>query len=1154
VAGEVFNAATGQATGGKIGFIEFGGPVSASGVDFNVDEVGVSNVGFVGQVVPPYADRAAAVESFSWVQSAAAADVAAATDAFALTGQTIALADQAAAIDSLAVTVTLPLADTAAGIEAVALPAKTLPVPDTAGAAEALTAAVTLAVPDQAAGVEALAVAVAVPLPEVAAGTEALALPAKTLALADTAGAVDACAVTNIGIALAEVAGGSDVLSVGGTSTPALAEQAAAVEALAATVTLPLGDSAGAAEAAAIAAAVPVAEAAGAIDAEAVAAAVPLPDSAGAVEFTPQALADAAGAAEALAITATTPLADTAGASEAFSTVQGSQVAQAEAAGAADVLAATGQAPHLVETAAGTETVVPAAALAVADAAAGVEAFTFTSAQQVALADAAAAADAEVVAGHITNSFETGTSGTTLTTGNTGSVADTAFDSVAYTAGSGDALAFDNSTAAHGGLSLLVTTGAAPATEYVQWDASFGTARQAFWRMYINVPANPGSVLTLATFLSSGTICARLLLSPTGLLSVSDSTGAIVLNSGITVPLGSWFRVEGYVLGDSQHNGGLELKTFTAMDSQTAADTQTAATGQSTFGFINQVRIGCTTSRANITLHLDEIGIAADGYLGPVFTPQLADAAGAAESFLMQQGTIVTLADFAAATGEESGQILVPEPVSPAAPFGGTYVTSVLYNGHGVLREGPGFQYNSGPGYPGCPIVPGATYHFQVAMLPVPGDPSSNGTAQIQWLDAGSNSIGTVSNTMPGGLSGWQLIDVWGVAPANARFCYVQFWYDPVDHSQNWWVGQAQLSAFAGLGVQAAVPLPEAGTGLDAFLLTGLEHEGDTASLADAGEGIRIIPQPETGQAAEASTIHATLSDTDRAVGADSDGSVPGRPRDYDTGHFEDSEIKPVAAFPETFTAADEAVSIRVIDSDRGSASEDAGFTGQVFVSDSDSGTAQDDGAGQGDRGDTDTGTGTDDQRVRFAATETDAITAADDLAELQVFTFWPATLHVVAGQQFMVVWARDTPEQVTLMSGRLDKAMLVYATALHEHAAQGGTLKQVSDGDSISISEGEALGTTVEVRGWLGAGGTQVVGRARAWDGSQWVTPELVLRGPEGDTERVETSDRHPRLGFVLVTAAARPGRWEVIAVAFGLKVAYALVVQHVPNPIPLP
>src|SRR5258707_3093639 len=90
----------------------------------------------------------------------------------------------------------------------------------------------------------------------------------------------------------------------------------------------------------------------------------------------------------------------------------------------------------------------------------------------------------------LVNSFEGGTSGSAVSTANSGGASGNAFDSV--TIGTGATVAYDNAHAAHGSLALQIATAGTSAAANAQWSTSMGSQGTIWFRLYAYFTANPG--------------------------------------------------------------------------------------------------------------------------------------------------------------------------------------------------------------------------------------------------------------------------------------------------------------------------------------------------------------------------------------------------------------------------------------------------------------------------------------------------------------------------------------------------------------------------------------------------------------------------------------------------------------------------------------
>jgi hypothetical protein len=215
----------------------------------------------------------------------------------------------------------------------------------------------------------------------------------------------------------------------------------------------------------------------------------------------------------------------------------------------------------------------------------------------------------------LVNTFEGGTNGVTVSPGNSGGASGAAFDSV--TIGGGATLAFDSTRAAHGALSLQVAT-VASATSYVQWSASMGPQSPAWFRAYLYLTANPAANHRAVTFLQGGTLCGYVQVLTTGRLQFVNAAGSAIFTTTAAVPLGQWFRIEGFLTGDATA-GQVELKLFASQaDGVTPDETDTSSAAQNTAGRPDTVRYGVAAAVANAgPFWMDDLGLSATGYLGP---------------------------------------------------------------------------------------------------------------------------------------------------------------------------------------------------------------------------------------------------------------------------------------------------------------------------------------------------------------------------------------------------------------------------------------------------------------------------------------------------------------------------------------------------------
>jgi hypothetical protein len=275
------------------------------------------------------------------------------------------------------------------------------------------------------------------------------------------------------------------------------------------------------------------------------------------------------------------------------------------------------------------------------DTVASVDALTVSA--TVALTDTVASADALTrTKSPLKNSFEGGSNGTTITTGNSGTAPDDAFDNVST--GTGATTAFDNTQAAHGTLSAKIATAATSTTSYLEWSASFPNPATRWFRAYLYFTALPAAQYRVLNVLQGSTNIGNILFTAAGALAFTRAAGTTVFTSA-AIPLNQWVRLEGFVTGDASV-GQWEYKIWYTPDSPgTPDDTQTSAATQAMTGVPDKVRFGIGLNIANAGPYwMDDIGLSDTGYLGPISTTpiSLADTVGVADSISIAVSAALT--------------------------------------------------------------------------------------------------------------------------------------------------------------------------------------------------------------------------------------------------------------------------------------------------------------------------------------------------------------------------------------------------------------------------------------------------------------------------------------------------------------------------------
>lgn len=213
----------------------------------------------------------------------------------------------------------------------------------------------------------------------------------------------------------------------------------------------------------------------------------------------------------------------------------------------------------------------------------------------------------------LTNSLEGGTNGTGITAGNSGGASGNAFDAVT----GGGSITYSNVTAAHGVLSAEVANASNQA--YAAWRASLtATSIATVWfRVYCYLTANPPSLWTVMRPESgSAARAAEFGVTASGNIQALNQSGASVHTGSATVPLSTWFRIEGFCTG-SATVGQVSWNLYNVKDSTSPTETYTSAATVNTLGTITGIGYG-TVRNITQTAWIDDLGASDTTYLGPV--------------------------------------------------------------------------------------------------------------------------------------------------------------------------------------------------------------------------------------------------------------------------------------------------------------------------------------------------------------------------------------------------------------------------------------------------------------------------------------------------------------------------------------------------------
>lgn len=222
----------------------------------------------------------------------------------------------------------------------------------------------------------------------------------------------------------------------------------------------------------------------------------------------------------------------------------------------------------------------------------------------------------------LSNNAETSTSGTAVTTTNSGDSVNTPFHAISATGGS--TLAYSNAQSAHGSLSYLFQP-ANTVEDLILWTSMASSA--VALRVYVYFTGLPSAASEFAQLTTtpdwSFTQLARLALLANGKLRVLDSAGTL-WDSTATVSLNTWYRFEMFAsLGGTATTGTLNVE-FYALDNLTAIDTFSTSTANLGVVNINAARFGkINLDDWTSSIYMDEFATLqqASGFIGPYGGP-----------------------------------------------------------------------------------------------------------------------------------------------------------------------------------------------------------------------------------------------------------------------------------------------------------------------------------------------------------------------------------------------------------------------------------------------------------------------------------------------------------------------------------------------------
>lgn len=185
-------------------------------------------------------------------------------------------------------------------------------------------------------------------------------------------------------------------------------------------------------------------------------------------------------------------------------------------------------------------------------------------------------------------------------------------DSVTITAGS--TMTYSSSTGL--GASWNVTTTSA-VTDFLGWQNMLGSLAQHWVRMDMIMAANPSAQHQLYAACQSGSRCADISITPAGHLLARNAAGTTAWTSTNAVPLGSPFRVEAMITGDSAA-GQVQVRLYPSRSATVPTEDSGVIGTLNTLGAPNQYRCGLATGGASgVSWDYGTFAVSPSGWVGP---------------------------------------------------------------------------------------------------------------------------------------------------------------------------------------------------------------------------------------------------------------------------------------------------------------------------------------------------------------------------------------------------------------------------------------------------------------------------------------------------------------------------------------------------------
>lgn len=222
----------------------------------------------------------------------------------------------------------------------------------------------------------------------------------------------------------------------------------------------------------------------------------------------------------------------------------------------------------------------------------------------------------------LSNTFEGGTNGVAIDTGNAGGASGDAFQGV--TEGDPQSPFFSN-VQARGTLSCRYTYTSTPVgPHFVSWTGLGSLTTAVYLRTYIYLPSLPSDnnfyPIGIRTNADASSAIIRILAD--GTIQGRDAGNSGISSGTIPIATGQWTRLEVRVIS-STTVGELEWRLYNSADSVSITDTQNA-TGAVLGADTSRTNFGQTTANPAqpFTVYFDDLRVSTTGWIGPTAVGQ----------------------------------------------------------------------------------------------------------------------------------------------------------------------------------------------------------------------------------------------------------------------------------------------------------------------------------------------------------------------------------------------------------------------------------------------------------------------------------------------------------------------------------------------------